>query len=74
MFDADRNVGLEDYRIPSRSDAIEDRDAALWALLGLGYVEGIDDRGGPFPRIKYRLTEQGGVITKRPSWLDCQRT
>jgi len=61
MFDADKNLGLEDYRIPSRSDAIEDREAALGALLALGYVEGIDDREPdfPFPRIKYRLTERG---------------
>ncbi|MGC2651329.1 MAG: hypothetical protein WA304_11055 [Candidatus Cybelea sp.] len=80
MFDADRNASLEDYRIPSRSDAIEDRGAALGALLGLGYVEGIDDREAafPFPRIKYRLTEQGrryyeaAIVPRLPAHLTIQ--
>ena len=61
LYDKNPKDTIEEYRIPLRSDAIEDRNDALHALLDRGLIEGIDVRasGFPFAKIEYRITEEG---------------
>jgi hypothetical protein len=61
LYDEDPKATIEGYRIPLRSDAIEDRDDALKALLEHGFIEGVDVRTSdfPVPKIEYRLTDEG---------------